>query len=145
MTPEQAAQQLRHRGGSLRIEGERALQRSLDRLKEAAEARSQGTLTEADLHALDHPYARRHGSPRRDPDTVNQQSGDFAAAWEAEGPTTTGDGFAGVVFNTDDKAEFLEDGTAVMFARAPHEAALRDVEQELGQLFERAMADALGV
>lgn len=145
MTPEQAAQQLAARGSLLRLEVERATQRAIDRVKEAAEARSSGTLTPAGLQALDHPYARRHGSPRRDPDTVNRQTGAFADAWEAVGPQRVADGFAGAVFNTDDKAALLEAGTGVMFPRHPHEAALADVEQELEGMFADALSRALGV
>lgn len=145
MTPEQAAAALGNLGKDLERGAEQGANRALKLLREAAIRRSEGPLSTAELRRLGHPYARRHGRPRRDPNTVNQQSEDFRNAWETEGPDEQGGILAGSVFNTDPKAELLKDGTDAMFARAPHEAALRDVEDEIGRVYVSAISRALGV
>jgi hypothetical protein len=96
-------------------------------LLQACIENSSGLLSSADLRRQGHPYARRHGTPALDPDTVNRQSGAFIHAWRLDGPRSAEGGLVTAVFNVDPKAAaFLESGTRLMFARGPHRKALRE-------------------
>lgn len=100
-----------------------------DVLTEAIQ-RSQGGLSTADQRAMDHPYAKRHGSPRAPMDEINEQTGLFKSSWRVSRGT---DG-ALMVENTDPKAHFLEDGTWKMFGRPLeelHEFAVLAAERRL--------------
>lgn len=104
---------------------------------------SSGPHSYADLAALGHPYALRHGSPKLDPNVVNVQSGQFRAAWEVTGPTEQGDAIVAALQNTaphaDDLAEGLVDGRRLMFPRRPD----LQVESELAGELERRLASEL--
>jgi hypothetical protein len=109
----------------------------LDLQAEAVKATS-GTLTPADLRRQGHPYAKRHGSPGLNPNVVNVGSGTLRASWETEGPLWDETGtLSGSLFNTDPKAgDWLEPGTATMFARAPQETAAAAVEPRFAKRIE---------
>jgi hypothetical protein len=49
-------------------------------------AASSGDLTEKDLRRLDHPYARRHGTAKKDPSIINVRSGRFRRSWATLSP-----------------------------------------------------------
>ncbi len=74
---------------------------------------SSGTLSYADLARMDHPYARRHGSPRMDPSVINAHTELFKQSWrirrEADGSLT--------IYNDAPYATFLMTGTRTMFRR----------------------------
>lgn len=150
MTPNEAARALERMARDLTRNVQDAERMSLLDLRDEAERFSGGPLQARDLARMDHPYARRHGSPRLNPDLVNQQdagedTGRFAASWVAEGPEVDGDELVSSLFNVDPKAaEFLEDGTDTMFPRRPHEAALEVVAPRREERLERAVDRTLG-
>lgn len=112
-------------------------------LQLAAERHSQGTATPEELAAEDHPYARRHGQPQRDPREVNRQTGEFAAAWLFDAPRFEGDDVVGAVYNADPKAAaFLAPGTRFMFARHPEELAEAETEASRADRLERVVEEA---
>lgn len=78
-----------------------------------AERVSMGDYSLAQLAAMDHPYARRHGRALLPDSFINQQQGTFAASWVIdEGPQGP------VVHNIDEPiATFLEKGTRNMLPR----------------------------
>lgn len=78
--------------------------------KREALASSSGPLTRRDLRRMDHPFARRHGQARADPEIVNKGSGDFYRAWQTEAITATGDGTEGRLFNDSPSAHWLSRG-----------------------------------
>ena len=103
-----------------------AEERSVDDLYRTAVELSSGNLKPADLARMDHPYAKRHGTPKLNPGIINAQSGDFRGAWEQEAVKGEGDGLAGGIYNTDPKAEkWLQPGTKFMVAR-PVDAEVED-------------------
>lgn len=121
-----------------------AAEDAADAVLAAAVRLSSGTLSLGDLAAEDHPFARRHGRPRRDPGVLNVQSGVFRASWERTPVRREGDALRVDVWNVDPKArQFLEPGTGAMFARPVDERALQATEPYLERRFARAMADAL--
>lgn len=137
------ARALRETADRLESRAAAAVANTLDDLQRAAEGRSRGPLTPADLRRLDHPYARRHG-PRLNPDIVNEQSGGFAGNWRQDGPHVRAGGIEGSVYNADPKAPFLEQeepppGSTPMVARRPDLAAAEEVEPR----FEARMEVAL--
>lgn len=73
---------------------------------------SSGDITTAQLRREDHPYAKRHGAPRRDPSRINTQTGSFRSMWRAVGTA-----IGGQVLNDSRVADWLEQGTDTMFAR----------------------------
>ena len=78
---------------------------------------SSGTATEADLRREDHPYARRHGTARRDPSLINARSGRFRRAWRSRRPQRAGRGrVVSRVRNFDPKARYMF-GTKLMLPR----------------------------
>lgn len=119
-------------GRQLQAKAEQAVKKTLEDLKAEAVAATSGSLSPADLRRLDHPYARRHGVPGLDPDTLNVGTGALRASWQTEGPLYEGGVLTGRLFNTDPKAgDWLEPGTRTMFPRAPHEKAAAKVEPDL--------------
>lgn len=77
-----------------------------------AREQSSGPYSSAQLAAMDHPYATRHGSPMLDPSMINEQSGAFRAHWQA-----VRYGMGAQIFNDAFYAKWLEEGTPTMFAR----------------------------
>jgi hypothetical protein len=77
---------------------------------------SSGTLTESDLRRLDHPYARRHGTAKKDPSIINVRSGRFKRSWSALNPRLRARRVTSRVRNRDPKARFMF-GTELMLPR----------------------------
>lgn len=103
-----------------------AEERTVDDLHNTAVELSSGSLTPADLRRMDHPYAKRHGTPKLNPGIINAQSGDFRGAWERDAVKPARDGLTSGIFNTDPKAEkWLQPGTKFMVAR-PVDAEIED-------------------
>ncbi len=92
---------------------------------------SSGTTSSAELAAMDHPFATRHGSPQMPEVPINRQSGEFVSSWETDGPYDAGGGIGAELRNVSPHAEFLEHGTRVMFAR--------DLMSELEPFAERVL------
>lgn len=86
-----------------------------------ARKQSSGSVSTSQLRKEDHPYAKRHGSPKRDPSTINVQSGEFRAEWHVQIGNSLDDGPA--IVNYSRVARFLQEGTTTMFAR-PVEAVI---------------------
>lgn len=148
MTPDELADQLERIADRIPEELGRALQETTRDALARAQWWSSGGLTERDLRRLDRPYAKRHGSPRLNPDFVNRQSGVFQASWRSGGPAETGDGdLLASVFNVDPKAPYLEqpDGgpNSLMFQRHPHEQVAAEVEPRFEQRVALALARSL--
>ena len=68
---------------------------------------SSGGTSLAQLAKEDHPYARRHGFPLRDPEIINAQTGAFRAAWQNPEPVVMGDMVEGFIENHDPVADYL--------------------------------------
>lgn len=116
-------------------------------LLERAIENSSGTLSPADLRRQDHPYARRHGEPRQDPDVVNVgKTRVFQHSWHLDGPRVEGGTVRTAIFNTDPKGGYLEQrnpppSTTTMFARHPHEKAARETARNRRARLRAAVRD----
>lgn len=144
MTPQAFAADLERRADALPEALSDALSATAEDAVRRAQWWSSGSLQARDLRRLDHPYARRHGSPRLNPDFVNQRSGVFLESWRSSDPEENEQGdLSAAVFNIDPKAPYLEqpDGgpNSLMFARRPHEQVAAEVEPR----FEQRVAQAL--
>jgi hypothetical protein len=134
-----AARKMAALSAALPREVKGAVAKASARTATIARQRSLGPHSTATLAAMDHPYARRHGSPLLDPSVINVQSGDFLAGWEEAPVRAAGGRISGGIYNADPKADLLEGGTDVMFARPIAPATAQEARPE----FERAVADAL--
>ena len=83
---------------------------SLEAARYELEATSRGTLSPGDLRRLDHPYARRHGSPLRNPAILNQKSGETARSWHTSPVSETSEGTQGSVVNRSPAAKWIKSG-----------------------------------
>jgi hypothetical protein len=113
---------------SLRTELTAAVRFSLQNGVKLAQLRSSGPYSTAMLRAADHPYATRHGSPKLDPGTINQQSGVFRSSWQTDGPSRSDTPILGLIFNDSEVADYLQFGTRTMFARPIAENIERDTD-----------------
>lgn len=117
MSPDEFARQLEQMGSQFERSASVAITETLEAAKELAQRYSSGPLSQAELAALDHPFARRHGTPQLDPSIVNVETGRFRDSWEMEGPNEQGGGMHGALWNSSPEAVFLETGTRYMFER----------------------------
>jgi len=127
-TPRQAEVLLRRRVQAL-SEAIRASE--AESLKEAlaiARKLSSGTISSAQLRRMGHPY-RPGGSPPQDPAIINVQSGQFRAAWRANGPFDARGGLVSQLVNTARYAALLFSGTSRMIPRPIFQAIQRRVSQ----------------
>lgn len=121
LTPAEAATHLEGVASGLKKAVIDAEKKSVKQAWMLAVSYSVGPFSQSELTKMGHPYARRHGSPRLDPNILNIQTGKFAASWRFEEPTESGDAIVAHLYNIDEKAgRFLERGTRYMFARQPH-------------------------
>lgn len=88
---------------------------------------SSGPFSLAELAEMDHPYARRHGTPLLEPFIINVQSGAFRQDWDMR---QVGDQHF-QVFNDNAVADYLDQGTRYMFRRPIAEAVELVTEKEL--------------
>jgi hypothetical protein len=72
-----------------------------------AQVMSQGTASLGQLASEDHPYAKRHGFPLRNPAIINEQSGDFLRDWERSPAVRIGDNIESEVGNFNPIADYL--------------------------------------
>lgn len=121
----------------------RGLDKALSRALVIARRQSSGRLSSSALARADHPYARRHGSPRRDPSRINVQTGTFRAAWESRlGFGGFSGGYMiqrGQIVNEARVADWLDQGTRVMFRRPIREAIEAKIGLEAEAIFEQAI------
>ena len=110
--------------------------RAIDDGLEEARRRSSGRYSLTDLARMDHPYARRHGSPRLDPSVINSQSGVFRSAWRGDNPMATDGAVSGRIFNDSAVADYLDKGTRTMFARPIGAAVEETVRPRMFRLAE---------
>ena len=82
-----------------------------------AQVMSQGPNSLGALAREDHPYAKRHGFPLRNPAIINEQTGKFLRDWKREDATAVSDSIEGSILNENPVADYLKDGTKFMFAR----------------------------
>jgi len=82
-----------------------------------AKRESSGPFSLDALARMDHPYAKRHGSPQLDPGRINIQSGDFYHDWNNSKPMAGDSKISGRIYNLNRVADFLKYGTRFMFAR----------------------------
>lgn len=101
---------------------------------QTAQEFSSGNESSAALARADHPYAKRHGSPRRAPHIINKQRGVFFEAWMAARKSERD----WQIINDSDVADFLRDGTATMFER-PIDDAVEFVMEQNGRIVENAI------
>lgn len=103
---------------------------------------SSGPFSLAQLAKMDHPYAKRHGTPRLEAGIINTQTGAFKSDWATSLPTYDGSTVSARLYNDNEKADFLQFGTPTMFARPigkrleqfVAERAVRELEFSLGNL-----------
>lgn len=132
MTPAQAQRELERAGRALKRELMTAANQAIDRGYSAARGLSSGPLSLKELARRDHPYARRHGpqgnvaqQPRlgtydmgyQGPGGINVQTGQFKAQWEVDHAQPSDRGVTAALFNDDEKADLLKEGTRFMVPR----------------------------
>ena len=122
MTPAAAIRLIRKDIGSAAV---RAVNRTLTELKAEAVKMSSGPFKTAQLRKNKwHPYAKRHGTPLLDPALINVQDpvSGFRSNWATSRARLTDPGSSGVLasgrlFNDDEIADILDEGTPTMFRR----------------------------
>jgi hypothetical protein len=82
-----------------------------------AQVMSQGPNSLGALAREDHPYAKRHGFPLRDPAIINEQTGAFLRDWKEDPVAVIGDTVQGAILNFNPVADYLKNGTKFMFQR----------------------------
>ncbi len=122
MNARQAAAELRRRIPKLKELHSKAMDEIASYGMKQAIKRSSGPYSMADLRKRDHPYAKRHGSPKLDPSRINVQSGAFRESWYA---VRTPKGRA--IINENKVADYLVLGTETMFARPIDKAIEGDI------------------
>lgn len=101
---------------------------------------SSGGYSLADLAAMDHPYARRHGGqnvPYGDPAKINKQSGEFMRYWKLD----VG-GYTARMYNFSPIGGYLVGGTSKMIARPIDKRIMERVMKDLRKKFEAEIAKA---
>jgi hypothetical protein len=114
---EDAARYFRTEQQRIRLDLRRAAAAAIQSGFEYAKRESSGPFSLSALAAMDHPYAKRHGSPMLDPGRINIQTGDFYRGWNNSKPMAGDAIILGRIYNLDRVADFLKYGTRFMFAR----------------------------
>lgn len=113
----------------------------------AAQILSSGTMSYAEQRKLDHPFAKRHGTPLTPAWLVNRHNGDFYLGWKMrEGMWGEAEGYSTppTVYNDSKVASFLEQkdgGTdkGMMFARPVDEKVIEKVLPLRERIFEEEL------
>lgn len=137
---------------------EHGFERVLDRGLALARRQTSGRRSLAELRRLDHPYARRHGTPLLDPAIVNVQSGALLSRWYKTGQyvapvrvpavgasRTLGSrsrDLRGAIVNDAPVTQHLE-GTRVMFRRPVAEAVEKKLDVDAEAIIARAVTRVL--
>lgn len=110
VTPGEAAARLHRIADALERELPAALAQTRDDLLAEADWLSSGGISLRQMRRkhFDHPYAKRHGAPRRDPAVINVQTGAFRRGWQGAPVQETGGELVSAIYNTDPKAPYLE-------------------------------------
>jgi len=147
MTLEQFADYLDAAARKLENDVPDAVRQTTFAVRDRARAYSSGPFSLKLLRRMDHPYARRHGSPQLPAAVINQQTGIFWSSWEV----AVSDEAVGSVFNTAPHARYLYDpdssehpdgGTTRMFGRPLPETVADELEPEFEQRVFGAVAEA---
>lgn len=137
----QAAQDLKRFQAKLKRQLEAAEAKTAKEALKIAKKQSSGSVSTAQLIKEDHPFAKRHGSPKRDPSTINVQSGAFRAEWHIQNGNSLDDGPA--VVNYSRVARFLQEGTASMFARPIEAVVIAKLQSIRPKNLDQAVAKAI--
>ena len=107
----------------------RATKTATDKGLAEAQVMSQGPESLGALALADHPYARRHGFPMRDPAVINEQTGAFLRDWKTDPVETDQNTVHGAIVNENPVADYLTQPYGApkskMFAR-PIDAFVED-------------------
>jgi hypothetical protein len=141
VTPAEVAQALRRKRDALRANVLAAEEVTVKQAIGAAVVLSSGTLTEKDLAAQGHPYARRRPTSPH-PEVINAQTGLLRASWRWDGPKWTGGGVVSRVYNTSREAGFMT-GTRLMIPRPIVEAVKKKVLPGRARRLRKALKAAL--
>jgi hypothetical protein len=108
-----------------------------------AQLLSQGPLSQPTLDKEDNPYAKRHGTPQRDPSIINEQTGDFLRSWDTVFADIYGDSIESAIVNDSPEADYLNQtwggSKSTMFRRPVKDK----VEELVTPKFEKNVQDAL--
>jgi hypothetical protein len=107
----------------------------------AAKSWSLGPVTYAMMRKEDYPYAKRHGSPKRDPRRINTHTGAFLRGWFTSKVSSDRD-IGGAVINDTEVADYLKNGTRFMVPRPvnePVEEAMQKAMPQAERLFTREL------
>lgn len=123
----------------------RGMARGQQAVKTTAMQESSGPYSQAELTQMDHPYARRHGSPQLPPEIINVQTGQFRADWKVEPVMLNRNEIVARTINENHVADFLQFGTKHMFARPiqpevekiAEPLIVREIEKELTRFFKQ--------
>lgn len=144
MNPQRAALKLERVADAFEAGGRIVAEETREDLHRTAYRWSSGPFSTKQLRRMDHPYARRHGSPRLSPRRINVQSGRFRSSWQST-VRENGAGQRVELQNTDPKAEkYLQPGTPRMFARGIDTAIAKEVFTRTEKRVERMIERALG-
>lgn len=147
MTPTAAGAVLRAFGQDLIRRLSIAERLSLFDVRHEAEARSRGGASLKSLRRANHPYARRHGAMRLNPDVVNVQSGQLLGDWQVDPSRMIGGELTGSVYNSleraryiwDESSRFADGGTKYMFGRPIHQTAAEAAEPRREERLDRGV------
>jgi hypothetical protein len=118
-----------------------AEERNLEDLEAECHRFSQGTLTLREIARI-RGYSRKRG-PRLNPNLVNRHTREFEGGWRSVGPQAKGGAVESEVWNESQVAQFFQEGTDVMVARHPEEAAADVVEERRVERLDRALGKHL--
>ena len=107
---------------------------------EKAIIESSGNTSLGQLAKEDHPYARRHGFPLRDPAYINAQTGAFRNAWKNPAPTVMGHTIEGYIENHDPAADYLTQNRGQIGTRQSYM-----VERPIDEKVEAFTAESLNI
>jgi hypothetical protein len=121
----------------------KAVEKTADEGLIEAQLLSQGPISQGVLTEEDHPYAKRHGAPQRDPSIINEHTGDFLRSWDTVFADVYGDSIESGIVNDNPVADYLNQtwgGSRSTMFRRP----IKDkVEELVTPKFEKNVQDAL--
>ena len=104
---------------------------------------SSGPYSLQKLADMDHPYAKRHGTPQLDPSIINLQTGRFRSSWATEAVIWTGGYSVARLINDNPVADKLRLGTQFMFARPVDVRVATETEKPRLSYLDAAMKHVL--
>lgn len=100
---------------------------------------SSGPFSLAELAEAGHPYSRRRPNRAFDPTIINTQTGAFRESWQKDRVLLGAEESRTGVFNYDEKADWLVNGTETMVARRVDLRIERETLRTIGQVEKSAM------